>query len=131
MRSGWRSDPEKQDEKLSTEVRRIFGENFGVYGVRKVWRQMKREGLEITRCTMWRLPKAMGLKGAVRGKVVKTTKSDKAAPAPLDHVNRNFKAPSPNALWVSDFTFVATWRGRAACFASPSATAMTMRSPRL
>lgn len=72
---------------------------------------MKREGFEIARCTVSRLMRAMGLKGVVRGKAVRTTKSDKAAPCPFDHVNRDFKAPCPNALWVSDFTYVATWRG--------------------
>ena len=101
----------KRDEELIAEIRRVFDENFGVYGVRKVWRQLKREGFEVARCTVSRLMKALGLKGVVRGKAVKTTKSDKAAPCPLDHVNRNFAAPRPNALWVSDFSYVATWKG--------------------
>lgn len=101
----------KRDEVLKEEVRRVFDENFGVYGVRKVWRQMKREGFDIARCTVARLMKSMGLQGVIRGKPLKTTISDKAAPCPLDRVNRHFQAPAPNRLWVSDFTYVSTWRG--------------------
>jgi len=101
----------KRDEALKEEVRRVFDENFGVYGVRKVWRQMKREGFDIARCTVARLMKSMGLQGVIRGKPLKTTISDKAAPCPLDKVNRQFQAPAPNRLWVSDFTYVSTWRG--------------------
>jgi len=101
----------KRDEVLKEEVRRVFDENFGVYGVRKVWRQMKREGFDIARCTVARLMRSMGLQGVIRGKPVKTTISDKAAPCPLDKVNRQFQAPAPNRLWVSDFTYVSTWRG--------------------
>ena len=101
----------KRDEVLKEDVRRVFDENFGVYGVRKVWRQMKREGFDIARCTVARLMKSMGLQGVIRGKPVKTTISDKAAPCPLDKVNRQFQAPAPNRLWVSDFTYVSTWRG--------------------
>lgn len=102
---------QQRDGDLCAEIRRVFEANFGVYGVRKVWRQMKREGIDVARCTVARLMKAMGLKGVVRGKPVKTTISDKARPCPLDRVNRQFQAPRPNALWVSDFTLVATWRG--------------------
>lgn len=101
----------KRDEVLKEEVRQVFDENFGVYGVRKVWRQMKREGFDIARCTVARLMKSMGLQGVIRGKPLKTTISDKAAPCPLDRVNRQFQAPAPNRLWVSDFTYVSTWRG--------------------
>jgi len=79
--------------------------------VRKVWRQLKREGFDVARCTVSRLMRDMGLQGVIRGKTVKTTISDKAAPCPLDHVNRQFKAPRPNVLWLSDFTYVATWTG--------------------
>ncbi|MCK1403865.1 IS3 family transposase, partial [Bradyrhizobium sp. 76] len=100
----------RQDAALKTEVRRVFYQNFGVYGVRKVWRQLKREGFDVARCTVTRLMRDMGLQGVIRGKPVKTTISDKAAPCPLDHVNRQFKAPRPNVLWLSDFTYVATWR---------------------
>ena len=101
----------KQDARLMPEVTRVFEENFQVYGVRKVWRQLRREGQEVARCTVGRLMRTMGLQGVIRGKPVRTTISDKAAPCPLDHVNRQFQAPRPNALWVSDFTYVATWAG--------------------
>jgi transposase InsO family protein len=112
-----RADPsraparERRDAELCREIRRVFAENFGVYGVRKVWRQMKREGFDIARCTVSRLMRQMGLKGVVRGKSVRTTISDTSAPSPLDRVNRIFKAPRPNMLWLSDFTYVATWSG--------------------
>ena len=92
-------------------VRRVFDANFRVYGVRKVWRQLRREGFDVARCTVSRLMRRMGLEGAIRGKPIRTTMSDKAAPCPLDHVNRQFYAPAPNMLWLSDFTYVATWAG--------------------
>ncbi|MHC2557845.1 IS3 family transposase, partial [Bradyrhizobium elkanii] len=101
----------RRDAALKVEVRRVFEESFSVYGVRKVWRQLRREGRDVARCTVARLMKEMGLQGAIRGKPVRTTISDRAAPCPLDHVNRQFQAPRPNALWVSDFTYVATWIG--------------------
>ena len=101
----------KQDAIRKIKIRRVFAENFDVYGVRKVWRQLRREGEDIARCTVERLMRSMGLQGVIRGKPVKTTIGDKAAPCPLDHVNRQFRAPRPNALWVSDFTYVATWTG--------------------
>jgi putative transposase len=101
----------RQDAALKIEVRRVFDQNFSVYGVRKVWRQLKREGFDVARCTVSRLMRDMGLQGVIRGKSVKTTISDKSAPCPLDHVNRQFKAPRPNVLWLSDFTYVATWTG--------------------
>jgi len=101
----------RRDAELMPEIERVFEENFRVYGVRKVWRQLKREGHDLARCTVVRLMRDMGLRGVIRGKPVRTTISDKAAPCPLDHVNRQFKAPRPNALWVSDFTYVATWSG--------------------
>ncbi|MGG7519483.1 IS3 family transposase [Allorhizobium undicola] len=88
-----------------------YYENFQVYGVRKVWRQLQREGFDIARCTVSRLMKAMCLQGIIRGKPIKTTFPDKSAPSPLDRVNRQFKAPAPNRLWVSDFTYVSTWQG--------------------
>jgi transposase InsO family protein len=100
-----------RDAGLMPLIARVFEENFEVYGVRKVWRQLQREGQEVARCTIERLMQSMGLQGVIRGKPVKTTISDKAAPCPLDHVNRQFQAPRPNALWVSDFTYVATWAG--------------------
>jgi putative transposase len=101
----------KRDAALKTEIRRVFEANFRVYGVRKVWRQLAREGIAVARCTVARLMKAMGLVGAVRGKPVRTTICDQAVPCPLDRVNRQFQAPRPNALWVSDFTYVAAWAG--------------------
>jgi transposase InsO family protein len=112
-----RADPSKlsararRDGALKGEVRRVFEENFHVYGARKVWRQLKREGKAVARCTVARLMKAMGLQGAIRGKPIRTTHQDKAVPCPLDRVNREFKAPAPNVLWVSDFTYVSTWTG--------------------
>ena len=112
-----RADPTKapprvqRDAELRPEIRRVWEENFRVYGVRKVWRQLGREGIEAARCTVARLMREMDLKGAVRGKVRRTTLSDKAAPSPRDRVNRDFRAPRPNVLWVSDFTYVATWAG--------------------
>ena len=101
----------KRDAALKVEVRRIFEENFHVYGVRKVWRQLQREGFDVARCTVARLMREMGLKGVIRGKPIRTTVSDKAAPCLLDKVNRQFRAPAPNMLWLSDFTYVATWAG--------------------
>ncbi|WP_235074379.1 IS3 family transposase [Asticcacaulis sp. AC466] len=101
----------KRDLELKPEVARVFAENYEVYGVRKVWRQMKREGFDIARCTVERLMRGLGLHGVIRGKPVRTTISVKAAPCPLDHVNRQFRALAPNRLWVSDFTYVATWQG--------------------
>jgi len=101
----------RRDVALRGEVRRVWEANFGVYGVRKVWRQLGREGVSVARCTVARLMRQMGLQGIVRGRSVRTTISDKAAPCPLDRVNRNFKAPAPNRLWVSDLTYVATWSG--------------------
>jgi transposase InsO family protein len=101
----------KRDAALKIEVRRVFEENFRVYGVRKVWLQMQREGVMVARCTVARLMGHMGLAGVIRGKPIRTTISDKAAPCPLDRVNRQFHASKPNALWVSDFTYVSTWTG--------------------
>lgn len=82
-----------------------------VYGMPKVWKQMNREGIAVARCTVARLMKLQGLRGAVRGKRVRTTIADVSAPRPLDRVNRQFKADRPNQLWVSDFTYVSTWQG--------------------
>ena len=105
------SDRAKRDEELKPEIERVFEENLGVYGVRKVWHQMRREGFDIARCTVARLMRNIGIEGVVRGKKPKTTIPDKALPCPLDKVNRQFYAPAPNILWVSDFTYVATWQG--------------------
>ena len=101
----------KRDGALMAEIRRVYEANFCVYGVRKIWRQLDREGIPVARCTVARLMRAMGLKGVVRGKTVRTTIPDPAAACPLDRVNRQFKAACPNRLWVADFTYVATWGG--------------------
>jgi putative transposase len=88
----------QRDRVLKPEVLRVFAENFGVYGMRKVWRQMRREGFDVARCTVERLMRDLGLQGVIRGKPVRTTISDKTAPCPLDQVNRQFHAPAPNML---------------------------------
>ncbi len=106
-----RCDRAKRDAALLPEVQRVYRENFEVYGVRKVWRQLRRERFDVARCTVARLMKRLGLKGVIRGKRVRTTISNPAASCPLDHVNRQFKASRPDELWVSDFTFVSTWQG--------------------
>jgi putative transposase len=96
---------------VKIEIGRVYDANFRVYGVRKVWRQLGREGIAVARCTVARLMRTMGLQGVVRGKTIRTTISNAAAPCPLDRVNRQFRAPRPNTLWVSDFTYVATSAG--------------------
>ncbi len=101
----------RRDLALKPEIARVFAENFEVYGVRKVWRQLGREGFSVARCAVARLMKSMVLQGVIRGKPVKTTVQDKAAPCPLDRVNRQFHAPAPNRLWLSDFTYVSSWSG--------------------
>jgi transposase InsO family protein len=101
----------KRDMALKPEIERVFAENFEVYGPRKVWRQLNREGIGIARCTVERLMGELGLQGVIRGKPVRTTVQDKAAPCPLDHVNRVFHVQAPNMLWLSDFTYVSTWSG--------------------
>jgi len=100
-----------RDAALMLDIERVWNENFQVYGVRKVWRLLRRERFDVAGCTVARLMKRRGLRGAVRGKTVRTTFSDKNAPCPLDHVRRNFKANRPNKLWVSDFAYVSTWQG--------------------
>jgi putative transposase len=94
----------KQDATLMVEIRRVHEANFRVYGVRKVWRQLAREGIAVARCTVARLMRMMGLAGVVRGRRVRTTVPDPAAACPLDRVNRQFRAECPNRLWVADFT---------------------------
>src|SRR5690606_26293336 len=104
----------KRDEALKGEVRRVVEENFGVYGVRKVWRQLNGEGCDGARCMVARLMRRMGVLGAIVGKPVRSTGSDMAALCPLDHVRLQFQAPAPNMLWVSDFTYGAprpAWSG--------------------
>jgi len=105
------SERARRDIALRPVIKRVFNENYGVYGVRKVWRQMQREGYDIARCTVARLMRDMDLRGVIRGKTQRTTISNKADVCPLDLVNREFKASAPNQLWVSDFTHVSTWSG--------------------
>ena len=106
-----RSQRVRRDEALVPEVERVWQANLQVYGADKVWRQLNREGVVVARCTVERLMRRQGLRGVMRGKVVRTTISDSKAPCPLDRVNRQFKAERPNQLWVSDFTYVSTWQG--------------------
>ena len=101
----------RRDGWLSGEIRRVYDEHFQVYGVRKVWRQLRGEGVTVARCTVARLMRRMGLQGAVRGRRVKTTRAVVHGERPDDRVNREFQVRRPNALWVSDLTYVATWRG--------------------
>jgi putative transposase len=102
---------ERRDEVLLVEVHRVHAENYGVYGARKVWLQLNREGIEVARCTVERLMRADGLAGAVRGKVKRTTVADPAAQRARDLVNRNFTPTAPDRLWVADITYVSTWSG--------------------
>jgi len=101
----------QHDRALEPEIRRVYEENFGVYGARKVWRQLGREDFVVARCTVERLMRSLGLQGAVRGRKCRTTISDRSAERPLDRVKRQFHACRPNELWVADFTYVATWAG--------------------
>jgi transposase InsO family protein len=103
---------EKRDEQLRPQIQRVWNENHAVYGVDKVWRQLGREQLDVARCTVERLMRDMGLRGAVRGRAFKvTTVADEAAFRPPDLVHRAFTATRPNQLWVADITYVATWAG--------------------
>ena len=106
-----RSDREQSDALYRGEIRRVWDANFQVYGARKVWHQLRREGFTVARCTVERLMRSMGLQGAVRGKVKRTTIPSKENRDPFDLVKRNFTATRPNQLWVADFTYVATWAG--------------------
>ena len=115
-RMAQRADPAKasararRDVALRAEIRHVFEGNFGVYGVRKVWRQLGRDGVSVARCTVARLMRQMGLRGVIRGKEARTTIPSKA-PCPADRVNRQFRVARPNLLWLADFTYVATWQG--------------------
>jgi len=112
-----RANPEAQpvraqrDAELRDRIERVWRENFRVYGVRKVWRQLTRDGVTVARCTVERLMRGMGLQGAVRGRTFTTTVPDATAMRPPDLVDRDFSASRPNELWVADLTYVATWRG--------------------
>ena len=101
----------KQDATLLPQIHQVWQNNMQVYGADKVWHQLNREGVAVARCTVERLMRLSNLRGVRRGKVVRTTISDRAVPCPLDRVNRLFKADRPNQLWVSDFTYVSTWQG--------------------
>ena len=101
----------RRDDELIPQIERVWQANFQVYGADKVWKQLGREGMPVARCTVERLMRRQGLRGVMRGKVVRTTVSDMKASCPLDHVNRQFRAERPNQLWVSDFTYVSTWQG--------------------
>jgi len=102
----------RRDDELQVEIQRVYDANFQVYGPRKVWRELRRAGVQVARCTVERLMRAMGLAGAVRGRAwVTTTQSQPALDRPRDLVDRQFEATRPNQLWVSDFTYVATWAG--------------------
>ena len=107
-----RSARARRDDELRPEIQRVWDEHEQVYGPRKVWRQLRREGIRTARCTVERLMHAMGLRGTVRGRAWKvTTQSNPATTRPADLVDRQFVATRPNQLWVADFTYVATWRG--------------------
>ena len=107
-----RSERARRDDGLRFEIERVWKQNFSVYGAEKVWRQLRREAVDVARCTVERLMRSMGLRGAVRGRAFKvTTITDKAAVRPPDLVQRDFRASRPNQLWVADLTYVATWSG--------------------
>ncbi len=102
---------QKRDEVLTTEIARVYRENYGVYGARKVWLTLNREGIAVARCSVERLMRTLGLAGAVRGTVKRTTIADPGAQRALDLVRRDFTPPAPNRLWVADMTYVSTWSG--------------------
>ena len=117
LHKAWEAEPTrrsaraKRDEVLRGEIQRVYDEQQRVYGVRKVWKQLRRERVGVARCTVERLMGGLGLQGVVRGRRMRTTLPEEAAERPLDLVARNFAATRPNQLWVSDLTYVATWRG--------------------
>lgn len=106
-----RSARAKRDEMLIPHIERVWQANLQVYGADKVWKPLNRAGVAVARCTVERLMRCLGLRGARRGKTVRTAVPDRSVPCPLDRVNRQFKADRPNPLWVSDFTYVSTWQG--------------------
>ena len=106
----------QRDAELVPQIERVWQANMQVYGADKVWRQLAREGAPVARCTVERLMRRQGLRGVMRGKVVRTTIGDANAPCPLDRVHRLFRAQRPNQLWVSDFTYVSTWQGNPPVF---------------
>ena len=106
-----RSARARRNDALRAQIERVHAASFGLYGSRKIWHQMRREGIKVAKCTVERLMRTMGLAGIRRGKKTITTVSNPKAPCPLDKVNRVFKVSRPNALWVVDFTYVHTWAG--------------------
>ena len=141
-----KENPDKQpvraqrDARLRVAIREVWEENHHVYGARKVWRQLQRDAVEVARCTVERLMRQMGICGVVRGKPAKTTVRDLALPCPADRVNRQFRAPRPNALWVADFTSPRRrdraarspgrrCRRRRSCSACPRRRSPAYRSP--
>ena len=107
-----RSARAQRDEWLSGEILRVYNANFQVYGARKIWRQLRREGTQVARCTVERLMRALGIAGVVRGQRGRTTVADPANPVPEDLLKRDFTAAAPNTRWVAEFTEVATWAGK-------------------
>jgi transposase InsO family protein len=101
----------KRDAQLSIQINRVWRENREVYGARKVWKQLGREGTVVARCTVERLMRSMGLQGAIRGRKFKTTVPGKSEYRPPDLVRRRFSASRPNQLWVADLSYVPTWSG--------------------
>jgi putative transposase len=109
--TGRPSHRQLRDAELKTEIARVHAENYGVYGARKVWLALNREGIPVARCTVERLMRQLGLAGARRGRRHRTTIADAAAARPADLVQRQFNPPAPNRTWVADFTYVPTWSG--------------------
>ena len=114
--STYHASPNKQpskravrDEQLKLEILRVWDQNYRVYGADKIWAQLNREGIKVARCTIERLMRQLGVKGAVRGKRRTTTPADAAIERPRDLVERAFSAPAPNRLWLADITYVRTW----------------------
>ena len=108
---GKRSARARRDDGIIEQISRVHDASFGLYGNRKVWHQLRREGIKVAKCTVEQLMRSMGLSGIRRGKTCVTTISNPKAPCPLDKVNREFRVSRPNALWVVDFTYVHTWTG--------------------
>lgn len=106
-----RCERAQRDDQLREEIARVWEDNFRVYGARKVWHQLRREGVRVARCTVEHLMRDLGITGAVGGKTKITTRSDSTSVKPPDLVNREFTATRPNQLWISGFTYVASWRG--------------------
>ena len=106
-----RSARARRDDEIREQIKRVHDDSSGLYGTRKVWHQMRREGVKVAKCTVERLMHILGVAGVRRGKTTITTVSNPKAPCPLDKVNREFHVSRPNALWVVDFTYVHTWAG--------------------